>query len=349
MHAHFTNKPHTEIRNRIYDFCKEKSGRYSNQPPPLRKIKIRQVLPEFLLRARTFFSLTQACKQIRLEYRPLWLRQSRVLVDIDDLEEFLSTFYRIPDHPETWYRDAPRALTISWDHDMSEYGDDVALIDIGPLLKLHAYAPSSIITFQSRRLLEFALPCAKCNDCGYCIHADDYAELECDDPADEMRYEEMGYPCNHEDTIDDVIESLHSEYGYLSPLNEFLGNSNTRWLKTVQDMPLNSIELACTMGEHSYVPTIYIRFEKQSAPAQLRTRDTYRRAVTYLTEMGMTDLAWYEHLDFVVGVQTNKWNRHLHGCIYPVYDQTLVHGEDLKAPSTRTEAGTQTLDSVTQN
>jgi hypothetical protein len=294
------------------------------------------------MRSRTFFSLTQACKQIRLEYRPLWLRQSLVLVDFDDLEEFLSTFYRIPGRPEAWYRDAPRELTVSWDHDMTEYGDDETLIDIGLLLKLHAYSPTSLITFKCRRLLEYELPCAKCDNCGACIHTDGYSDY--DDDSEAMRY-----PCEHEDAIDEVFASLHAEYEYLHALNEFLGNSNTKWLKAIQDMPLNFVELACTMGEDSYLPTIYIRFQKHSAPEQLQTRDMYRRAVTYLTEMGMADLEDWQELHYVVGVQTNKWTRHFHGCLYPVYDQALIHGEDLKAPSTRTEAGTQTVDSVTED
>jgi len=329
LHARSVDKLYTEIRNRIYDFCEEELPYYSDHPGQLRKIVAPKGLPKNT-RSRTFFSLTQACKQIRLEYRPLWLRQSVVLVDFIDLKEFLSTFYHIPSCPEAWYRDAPRELTVSWDHDMTEYGDNKTLIDIRLLLKLHAYSPRSIITFKCRRLLDFDLPCVKCDNCGACIHSDGYSECH-------LGSEATGHFCEHEDTINDVFASFHAEYEYLRPLNEFLGNSNTKWLKEIQDMPLNSVELACTMGENSYLPTIYIRFQEHSAPEQLQTRDMYRCAVTYLTEMGMADLEDWQELHYVVGVQTNKWTRHIHGWLNPVCEQALIHGEDLKAPSTTTE------------
>jgi hypothetical protein len=81
-------------------------------PRTLRRIETPEEVSEYL-RSRTFFPLTQAYKQIRLEYRPLWLRRSLILVDFSDLEGLLTTFYCVPGHNETWYRDAPQELNIS--------------------------------------------------------------------------------------------------------------------------------------------------------------------------------------------------------------------------------------------
>jgi hypothetical protein len=294
------------------------------------------------LRSRTFFPLTQACKQIRLEYRPLWLRRSLILVDFSDLEGFLTTFYCVPGRNETSYRDAPQELTISWDHDKEEYADDETLIDIGPLLKLRAYSPTSSIKFECRRILEHDFPCTECHECGGCIHTDNsygygtYAEAS-------------RYNCWHEDTMSDVMEELHAEYSYLFGFNDFLSNVNAKWLNAIQDMPLDFVELSCTMGAVCEDVTIYIRFRKPSVPEHLRTRDTRRGATAYLTEMGMADLDCYEDIDFIVGIHTDKWVRSADdGYLYPVHEQALIHGTELKTPSTSTGPGTQILNPVAQ-
>jgi hypothetical protein len=42
--------------------------------------------------ARGFLAFTQTCRQIRAEYRPIWMRNSYVRIDFDDFEEFVATF-----------------------------------------------------------------------------------------------------------------------------------------------------------------------------------------------------------------------------------------------------------------
>lgn len=310
-------------------------------PRTLRKIENPEEVSEEL-RSRTFFPLTQTCKQIRLEYRPLWLRGSLILVNFSNLEGFLATFYCIPGRNETWYRDAPQELTISWDHDKEEYADGETLINIGSLLKLRAYSPTSTIRFECRRILEHDLPCTGCHECGGCIHTDN--SYDYDDYGEAMRYN-----CWHEDTMQEVMEEIHADYSYLFPLNEFLRVNNTKWLSAIQDMDLDFVELSCTMGEACEMPTIYIRFRKPSVPKHLRTWDTHRGAVAYLTEMGMASMRFCEEMDFIVGIHTDKWVRSADdGYLYPVHDQALIHGSELKTPSTSTGSGTQVLDPAVQ-
>ncbi|KAF2996285.1 hypothetical protein E8E13_005132 [Curvularia kusanoi] len=329
-----------EIRNRIYYFCEEDS-RYADHQYPLRKTTDPEEVPEYL-RTRTFFSLTQACKQIRIEYRPLWLRQSFVLVDYSDLKDFLCVFYHYGTHGllHKWCRDAPRRLTISWDHDldMNEDGDNVSLIDIKPLVKLRAHSPTSIITFECRRLLENDLPDLECEECHESItlpnpHLD---ELDPEtDPAEAIRY---GWCCQHEDTIMDALGEIHMDYEYLEPLNEFLNNNNVTWLKSIEDIDIQSISIDCTMGEDCGLPTIYIRFPgPYEVPMLLETKNTHQGAVEYLSQMGIMDLESFKDLDFVVGVATGKCIQTHCGEPMAVYNQALIEGGELAATSSSAE------------
>lgn len=43
---------------------------------------------------RQYFGLTQACRQIRAEYRSNWLRNFSTRIEIEDMSEFMRTFYR---------------------------------------------------------------------------------------------------------------------------------------------------------------------------------------------------------------------------------------------------------------
>ena len=58
--------------------------------------------------SRAFLGLTQTCKTIRAEYRPMWLRSGRLRVDFDSLYDFIDVFY-----PSSATDDiAPKSLTI---------------------------------------------------------------------------------------------------------------------------------------------------------------------------------------------------------------------------------------------
>lgn len=321
-----------EIRNRIYHFCDD-----------IRYIKTLRLETGEKKPGRTrigaFTALAQVCKQIRFEYRPLWLRQLRVCVDFSDLEEFLTAFYRPSDRLEDWYRDAPILLDITWDHDDSEY-DGATLVPIGPLLKLRAYSPASTIQFECRGLAGGNIPCTDCWECGLCINCRRPGFHEMDDFSD--------FLCEHEETIDEVVSAIAAEYAYLDALNTFLNNNNATWLTHVQEMRMCLVTISCTMGEDCGPVTIYIRFAKSHIPKHLRTRNTHRGASAYLTEMGMVDLEGGQELDYIVGVETDKFVRSIDGVPERVYDQALIRDLKSKTKSSNAQAGKQAPDPAVQ-
>jgi hypothetical protein len=293
-----------------------------------------------------FVALAQVCKQIRFEYRPLWLRQLRIRVDFSDLEEFLQVFYCVSDRHEDWYRDAPTILTIAWDHDENDYGDGDTLISIESLLKLHAYSPASTIEFECRRLAESDLPCTDCWECGLCVHCvRGPFSIDCNFSSDVY---DSHYTCEHDETIGEIVSVLAAEYEYLAALNTFLNNNNAAWLKHVQEKSLDYDSISCTMGKDCGQATIYIRFREPEAPKHLRTRNMHRGASAYLTEMGMADLEGWQELDYVVGVRTDKYSRSIDGVPEPVYDQALIRDLKSKTRSSSAQAVKQAPDSAVQ-
>lgn len=80
-----------ELRNRIYDFCKEMDSDFEYMPPLLVK-NMEPSPPTTNWSYRAFFALKQACQQIRTEFRPLWLRDSTIRITFAALNPFINTY-----------------------------------------------------------------------------------------------------------------------------------------------------------------------------------------------------------------------------------------------------------------
>ena len=240
---------------------------------------------------------------------------------------FISTFYLPPHNYNIWYRDAPRFLSITWDHNRSKYGDGFTLLDFKPLLKLRASTPSTKIEFRCRKLVEFDLQCVPCDACGYCINC---PHEDFDDNSDvDSLYD---YACSPEGTLDNVYEGLSEEYAYLAAVNDFLNNGNEAWLATLQNSLQHPMKVQCTMGRNCEIPTIYIQFDKDGAPPLLRTETAYRNVAAYLTQIGIIDLKWRTELDFVVATSTGNYVRsEVDGNLVSVYNHIHICGRTYKA------------------
>jgi hypothetical protein len=106
-----------------------------------------------------FFALTQVCKQIRSEYRPLWIRQASFQLKACDLRPCFDTFL-INSNDR---KHSPKMLQISWDHG---YDNDVRR-DVTPLLQLRAYIPSLKCKFILHKVAVGLDP--EDNICDYCF------------------------------------------------------------------------------------------------------------------------------------------------------------------------------------
>jgi hypothetical protein len=204
----------SELRNRIYHFAAEAEFESDGRVPPVitRSRQEPTAATAHSPSGRTFVGLAQSCKQIRSEYRVLWLRGSSIRIKLEDVQSYMTTFY--PEAED--YCNAPKLLLISWDHENNGCDEDV-LFDITLLLHIRAFCPSNVIQFVCRRLVEYDLPDIDCFECGHNITCTCRAE------------------CDHEDTIEEVMFDVHVDYHYMMVLNELLANSNGTWLKSLRD------------------------------------------------------------------------------------------------------------------
>lgn len=216
------NDYYTEIRNRIYHFAVEsdETDLWCNVPPavfPHSRSCGKSVWPltPNKFSARKFLGLTQTCSQLRAEYRPIWLRNSRVRVTYTYLQDYIKTFYGCV---HMW-RDMPKLLQISWDHDV------VPMLDLLPLLKLRAICSTTKIEFIPHVLTQDVGPWTDDVDCDYCkTDPDDEVERKEEDCAHlELRFEEYS----------EYV--LDQEYAYLFELHELLTNDNSKWLQDIRD------------------------------------------------------------------------------------------------------------------
>jgi hypothetical protein len=157
----------TELRNRIYDYAVEEPDIAEDLPYfPLMRPSAEPcafgVVRTKNGGLRIFFALTQTCSQIRAEYRPLWLRNSKPRLAPRYLSSYFRTFY-----PTTQdLQHAPHELQISWHHDVPiELAKDCVLdnrrdrdIDVTPLLKMRVHRSDFRARVVSHKSAENILP-----------------------------------------------------------------------------------------------------------------------------------------------------------------------------------------------
>ena len=105
-------------------------------------------------KSRRFPALAMVCKQIREEFRPMYLNSlstPRITIAYADLPAFLNTFYN---HSDDWTF-TPRSLTI-WlgSAEQDKYVMNLHYVDILPLLDMKVLNPEFRCTFQDRPLFE---------------------------------------------------------------------------------------------------------------------------------------------------------------------------------------------------
>ncbi|KAI4646758.1 hypothetical protein J4E93_004981 [Alternaria ventricosa] len=316
-----------EIRNRIYHFAEEKVYNEWLAPPLLvcEKLAGRVANPGSSSRLGTlrYRALTQVCKQIRTEYRPIWLRQSCFHMELSAVDRFVHTYYP----KATSYQNAPRLLLISWDHGQieGEFGEDYdgeghsdcyedsmqdVRSDITLLIRLRAHCPSFTAKFVSRRILEHDVRNLHCEECGH--------NLNC--PCDTS--------CDHEDTWDEATWQMEDSYQYLRSLNAFLANSNENWLKLLRGKDWMNTLVEFSFNITTQRPTFYIRFDKGRAPKGFQLKNMYSYALKFLTRSGMLELEDYQLMEYVIGEETGGFTRNSRefGVLEPTYNQ--IHLND---------------------
>jgi hypothetical protein len=247
--------------------------------------------------SRDFLALTQTSKQLRSEFRPLWLRASSVRLRFDDIDRFIKSFYSTVSD----YGFAPKLLVMSW---YQLYNDedadlDSAVFNISALLRLGAYSPTSKIEFVPHRLIEYELSNVERDDYGHSLHCD------------------CGFnDCDHDAGFETAHKILRDEmYYYLQPLNDILSNYTESWTKALHNAATtNKFQVKFAVDTDRQEFTAFIHFWNGDAPQYFTKKNLYNGAVRYLDEMGLLDIEHNYMVDYVVGKATNKFTRHSQHC-----------------------------------
>lgn len=267
-----------ELRNRIYDFATEASYEGWLDPPPFLMhhccdVKKQWPMTNTYFTARKFFGLTQVCKQIRAEYRPLWLRNSSVRIHLSHLNLFLQVFHE----PRWTIETSPKLLQISWDHN-DDFARGQHPFDITKLLHLRAHCPSTKIEFVAHGLAEGEGPDLE-DDCWVCMEDPD---SDADDP---------DYECHHGEAMyEDWVDFMMREYWYLRGLNRFLSKKDPTWLAQIREHGILQVHL--TLESLHGGEGVVIGLSHKAASRIKGKGSLITLAENYLKSVGLADEDW---------------------------------------------------------
>ncbi|KAA8617203.1 F-box-2 domain containing protein [Pyrenophora tritici-repentis] len=164
-----------ELRNRIYEHCLD--DEYYNFAPSVR-VRSRQA---YKYRIWRFIGLTQVCKTIRSEFRPLWARNLCVRFDRrSDIDHFMKNFL----HHRKGFNPVPKLVHYGWKHGL----DNRQPFDITDILRLRSHSAELKVGFHPAVVADrecMWTPCASCAPNCYRPRDDDSDDDEdctCADP-----------------------------------------------------------------------------------------------------------------------------------------------------------------------
>ncbi|KAF1840393.1 uncharacterized protein K460DRAFT_360077 [Cucurbitaria berberidis CBS 394.84] len=227
-----------EIRNRIYNFAEKDYG-VEDFAPLLRPLK--PVAPRNAW-FRSFIGLAQTCKQLRAEYRPLFLRALQVRIRLGQLDDFFATFY--PNTPED-YQHAPTRFQISWN--VGKDGKSGVMYDITRLLQLQAFSSTFNVDFVPHQVAQGLWPGNRISrahvyDSDEDVFLNETEECTCD----------MYHDFDLRDWMITMDDEVHA---HVHHLQEFILNNNEAWLK---DLRQHKMSIQCFFNDDTYQWTIDI-------------------------------------------------------------------------------------------
>jgi hypothetical protein len=226
-----------------------------------------------------FVGLTQTCRQLRAEHRPIWIASLSVQLDIVQIGRFVTDFLS----RATPQQNAPKLIQICWDEQNKSTWTDIL-----PWLQLRAHFSGTDIEFIPAPLAKGYLPgevtcdyCSEMQEQGRCHCCYDYeygdGQCECDDP--HMEYHE--WVSLNEDRI-----------SYLSIVTSFLRNDNKDWLDATRGQLVK-----CTFTHDT---ESYVVFKVYCKEAFSTTVSNVQGAWNVLNAWGVFDLPHSANMGFVL-------------------------------------------------
>ncbi|KAF2026025.1 hypothetical protein EK21DRAFT_92751 [Setomelanomma holmii] len=197
-------------------------------PQPRRRFKKELAWAE---RPWQFYGLTQTCRQLRAEHRPIWIQNLHIRLDVWQLDIFCQTF--LLSAAEHTHR--PKLIEIPWDGSSTYHAPELL-----SWLHFRTRHTFTSIAFVPEVVVEGGMP--REEKCDYCVdmeesgrcrccHDYDTSDCECDDP-------DMGYF--------EWIQGKEAEIEYASTVKVLLDNRNATWPKAIDDGAI----IGCTFTSH---------------------------------------------------------------------------------------------------
>jgi hypothetical protein len=228
-----------------------------------------------------FYGLTQACVQLRAEYRPLWMRALEVRLTFVTLPKFEDVF--LP--KGTQQQHAPRLIQVSWEHGSDNYRGRNQL---KPLLMLRARFPTLRFEFVPFDVAELKLmpgekPCEECADMMIRYGYDSDPDCQCDDP--DMSYAEW-------------VELEEDRMCYTKIIEGFLANDNGIWHKAILDQNITT--------DCSFPSKTYLQFRITCKDTFCQSVSNFQDAWNLLKEWGILDLPGRNQMDIVLAFEETE-------------------------------------------
>jgi hypothetical protein len=213
----------TEFRNRVYYFATEDCNTREYAVEVFKTPASAKLTKPYAERTWKFFALTQICKQIRAEYRPLWMRAAAFCFrSINIGNKFIETFMPSPAD----LKHAPKLIQIAWDNDM-DY--DMGMRDTTQLLRLHSFCPESRCQFVPEKFIDEISPID--DICNFCMEY----ELEAHGMESDRNMFE-GCTCPPFDLDDEEWTAYYTgQLHHLDKLLALLHSTNDAWLNDLRE------------------------------------------------------------------------------------------------------------------
>ena len=268
-----------ELRNHVYEYAVEDFAdpRFAHRDLGPTQIK------RFNPLKWDFFALTQTCRQIRAEYRPLWFRESRIFVCFRRLNRFIETF--LPSEVEL--KNGPRLFQLLWEHAPncgSQY-------DITPLLRLRAHRLPLRCEFIPDQLASGMFP-----DDDVCMFCFETYHLEEHDMESHYNiWEECTCP-PLDLTYHEWAEYVLEQIDYADVFCAFVHHINEAWLNEIRE---GNVTVQCRFASNGSLLTFRILCT-QPVCASI---DDSKPALELLHRWGLFDLPAKSQREFVVAYE----------------------------------------------
>ena len=214
-----------------------------------------------------YLAVTQVCKQVRAEYRPIWVQDLRVgFASTCGVTLFANTFL----HYGSGTNHMPKLVQFSWAHGH----DNEKSFDLMPILRLHARSPSLRTEFVPQLIAQggYIVDDDMCRSCSNQIRdydsISDFENCECPD-----------YDWTHDEWSAFKFEQME----YTHSIRNFIHNPNKSWLEAIRE---DKMTVTCAINEESCQGTFRILCREPICQTTTKSQP----ALDLLEQWGIFDL-----------------------------------------------------------